>query len=144
MCRVYQNVGAPHISVVRCIVISSIVISCFASCTQRTIYYSAYLSALDDDINIAHHSSLMVASKNYGNVKGRFVIIVIIVEITINIYINSTLDRHVRATHHTISFFRRLSSTYTNCREVSRFDFYLEALTSMWQSIIHLLEVAFC
>ena len=64
MCRVYQNVGAPHISVVRCIVIS-----CFASCTQRTIYYSAYLSALDDDINIAHHSSLMVASKNYGNVK---------------------------------------------------------------------------
>ena len=68
----------------------------------------------------------------------------IIVELTINIYINSTLDRHVRATHHTISVVRRLSSTYTNCREVSRFDFYLEALTSMWQSIIHLLEVAFC
>ena len=56
----------------------------------------------------------MVACKNYGNVKGRIVFIVIIIEFTINIYINSTLNRHVRATHHTISVFHSLSSTNTN------------------------------
>ena len=91
-----------------------IVIYCFSSCTQRTIYHSAYLSTFDDDVYIANHSSLMVACKNYGNVKGRIVFIVIIIEFTINIYINSTLNRHVRATHHTISVVHSLSSTNTN------------------------------
>ena len=113
LCRVYQDVGASHIGVVRCIV-KYIVIYCFSSCTQRTISHTSYLSTLDNDVNIANHSSLMVACKNYGNVKVRIVIIMIIVEITVDIYINSTLDRHVRATHHTISVVRSLSATCTN------------------------------
>ena len=95
LCRVYKDVGATHKGVVR----SIIIIIDISFCTQRTINNTTYLSTLDYDVHIAHHSSLMIAGKNYGNVKGRLVIIVIIIEITINIYINSTFDRHIWATH---------------------------------------------
>ena len=95
LCRVYKDVGATHKGVVR----SIIIIIDISFCTQRTINHTTYLSTLDYDVHIAHHSSLMVAGKNYGNVKSRLVIIVIIIEITINIYINSTFDRHIWATH---------------------------------------------
>ena len=95
LCRVYKDVGATHKGVVRSIIITIDI----SFCTQRTINNTTYLSTLDYDVHIAHHSSLMIAGKNYGNVKGRLVIIVIIIEITINIYINSTFDRHIWATH---------------------------------------------
>ena len=90
----------------------------------------------------------MVAGKDDGNIEGRGVTTIVsfmgFVIFPVNIHVDATLDRHVWATHHTVSLVHRLSSTYTYCRVVSRLDFDFEAFTSMWQSIIHLLQVSFC
>ncbi len=98
LCWVYQDVGASHKGVVRCIITID-----FSSCTQRAINHTTYLSTLNDDVHIAHHSSLMVACKDDGYIKSWSLITVarcvFIIKISVYINIYGTFDRHIWATH---------------------------------------------
>ena len=99
LCRVYKDVGATHKGVVR----SIIIIIDISFCTQRTINNTTYLSTLDYDVHIAHHSSLMVACKDDGYIKSWSLITVarcvFIIKISVYINIYGTFDRHIWATH---------------------------------------------
>ena len=131
LCRVYQDVGASHKGVVRCIITID-----FSSCTQRAINHTTYLSTLNDDVYIAHHSSLMVACKDDGYIKSWSLVTVarcvFIIKISVYINIYGTLERHIWTTHQSIYIRLSLTSTYAYSRIVSRLNLYRKAFMSMW------------